>query len=174
VEALCSAVKRTSLTYKSIGIRLSSRDCCFGASDRRKPAVDAERTDKEWHKTLSIRREGAHAALDVAVHPIFHNLRWTNFHCWAHSRTFGLTIAYEQSAHRSARSKISVQWWFRILKDRHSRRYDNKLIPRRANRLADDRNVGRSRGRLCQLLCSQFVISRPYRVWLSVWQCCRQ
>src|ERR1700676_423923 len=46
-------------------------------------------------------------------------------------RTFGLTIAYEQSAHRSARSKISVQWWFRILKDRHSRRYDNKLIPRR-------------------------------------------
>src|ERR1700676_2670738 len=88
-------------------------------------------------------------------------------------RTFGLTIAYEQSAHRNARSKISVQWWFRILKDRHSRRYDNKLIPRRANRLADDRNVGRSRGRLCQLLCSQFVISRPYRVWLSVWQCCR-
>src|SRR5258708_20005242 len=40
-------------------------------------------------------------------------------------------IAHEQSAHRSARNKISVQWWFRILKDRHSPRYDNKLIPRR-------------------------------------------
>src|ERR1700730_7781906 len=62
---------------------------------------------------------------------MFHNIRWTNFRCWAHSRTFGLTIAYDQSAHRSARSKISVQWWFRILKDRHSPRYNNKLIPRR-------------------------------------------
>ena len=86
--------------------------------------------------------------------------------CWFHTGDRRLRCG--------RRYKISVQWWFRILKDRHSRRYDNKLIPRRATRLADDRNVGRSRGRLCQLLCSQFVISRTYRVWLSVWQCCRQ
>src|SRR6266576_4968094 len=43
-----------------------------------------------------------------------------------------------------------------------------------ANRLADDRNVGRFRGLLCQSICSPFVISRSYRGWLSVWQCCRQ
>jgi hypothetical protein len=73
-----------------------------------------------------------------------------------------------------ADGKISVQWQLRVLKTWHSRQYDDGLIRRRPTVWAVDRNVGQSRGRLCQLICSQSAISGPYRGWLSVWQCCRQ
>jgi hypothetical protein len=72
------------------------------------------------------------------------------------------------------RYKILVQGWSRLLKHWHSRRYNHELIRRRPTVWAVDRNVGQSRGRLCQLICSRFAISRPHRRWFFVWQCCRQ
>ena len=45
-----------------------------------------------------------------------------------------------------AQCKISVQWQLRILKHRHSHRYDDVDDSKTANRLADDRNVGQSGG----------------------------
>lgn len=42
------------------------------------------------------------------------------------------------------------------------------------DRLADEVNRGESGARICQLICSQCVISGPHLVWLFVWRCCQQ
>jgi hypothetical protein len=99
------------------------------------------------------------------------NARWDSRRATgsASGSTSGLATAL------CSRYKILVQGWSRLLKHWHSRRYNHGLIRRRSTVWAVGRNVGQSRGgRLCQLICSRFAISRLHRGWLSVWQCCRR
>jgi hypothetical protein len=72
------------------------------------------------------------------------------------------------------RYKILVQGWSRLLKHWHSRRYNHGLIRRRPTVWRSTATSVNPGGRLCQLICSRFAISRLHRGWLFVWHCCRR